>query len=197
MPDGCFKGFLGGLFLLRQRTQNRALVRSQCFQVQHLATLGGNGLQNACFTAARCRAQHPPMQTRRQFGCCLDHLMPKGLVAAVEPVGRPADLAQDDLHGAAALSAAPAVNERLPVFGVVGKSLLDVLCDVACDQDSAKFAGFERRDLLVERAHLGTFGIAQYRAIDGSRYMVFGKFCRAAHINDGVISRGEKHFWWN
>ena len=44
---------------------------------------------------------------------------------------------------------------------------------------------------------LDLYGIAQYRAIDGSGYMVFGKFCRAAHINDGVVSRGKKRFWWN
>ena len=56
----------------------------------------------------------------------------------LERAGGPADLAQHVAHGAAALAAAPAVDERLPVARPVEEARLDVLGDVARDQRRAE-----------------------------------------------------------
>ena len=64
-------------------------------------------------------------------------MAPVGLVAAVELDRGPADLGQHVRHRAAAVAAAPAVDQRLPVARLVGERGFHVLRDVARHQRRA------------------------------------------------------------
>ena len=113
-------------------------------------------------------------------------MLAEGLVAALELVRLPADLAQDDLHGAAAHAAAPAIDQRPPVLGHIQHALLDMRGNIGGNQRTANLLGLKRRNLLVDGADLGALLVAQYRAVDRAWHMVFGKFERGAHIDDGA-----------
>ena len=108
------------------------------------------------------------------------------LVAALQALGLPTDLAQNVGEGAAALAATPAVHQRCPALGLVGKQGLDVHGDIACHQHGAELAGVKGRHLLVQRAHGDALLVVQHRAVDGAGNMVFGKFGRAACIENCV-----------
>ena len=109
-----------------------------------------------------------------------------GLVAAVELDCGPADFGQDVGQRAAAVAAAPAIDQRLPVARLVGKLRLQVARDVVRDQGGAHFLCFEGIDLLVERADPHPLLVVQHRAVDGAGQVVEGELALAAHVDDGV-----------
>ncbi len=70
-------------------------------------------------------------------------------IAAIQLDCGPAYLSQYVGHCAAAVAAAPAVNQWFPVARLVQKIRIDVLADIARDQRSAHFFRLEGIDLLV------------------------------------------------
>jgi hypothetical protein len=115
-----------------------------------------------------------------------DDVAAPGLVAAVELAGLPADGAEDGGHRAAAVAAAPAVDQRLPVPRLAEKAFAQMAADVLGDQRGADLPGLERGDLLVERADLGALRVVEDRAVDGAGNVVFGKFGGGADVDDFV-----------
>ena len=161
-------------------------MAGQRFQVEHLGAGRGQRLQQAALGAAGGAADHAVAELLRQFGQLRQDLAPVGAIAAVELGRVPADLRQDVRHGAAALAAAPAVDQRAPVPAVRGEGFLDVARDVFRHQRRAAFLRIERRDLLVQGADRGALGVVEHRAIDRAGHMVLGEFGGRAHVDDLV-----------
>jgi hypothetical protein len=127
------------------------LCAASCLQVQHLGALRGEGFEQAALAAAGGAADDAEIQNaRRQHRKLFDHVLAPGLVAALQAMRIPADFAQDVAEGAAALAAAPAIDQRPPGLRLVQKVALDVVGDVARDQRRTELLRLEGRDLLVE-----------------------------------------------
>jgi hypothetical protein len=113
-------------------------------------------------------------------------MLAPALVAALNAMRIPADLAQDMGEGPAALAAAPAIHQRPPVLRLVEQMLFDVARNVSRNQRRTEFFRLEHRDLLVQRADAGALLVIQHRHAEGARQAVFGEFARCARIDDGV-----------
>ena len=103
-------------------------------------------------------------------------------------MGIPADTAQDVRHRAAALSTTPAEDQRQPVLFPVAESVTQMVGDVFGDVGRADLLGGKRRNLLVQGADLDPLLVAEYRAVDRSGQMVFGKLSGCAHIDERIES---------
>jgi hypothetical protein len=77
-----------------------------------------------------------------------------------------ADLPEHQAERAAALSAAPAVDERRPLARQLEHVALEVRGDVARREDRAALSRGEGRDLLVLGAHGGALGVVERRPVD-------------------------------
>src|SRR6185437_1027521 len=97
-------------------------------------------------------------------------------VAAFELGGAKADLAQHVHERAAALAAAPAIDERRPFRRTIANMGLDDVRDVAGDECGTELARFERRHLDVERADARALGVVEHREVDGAGKVVERKF---------------------
>ena len=86
----------------------------QHFQVENLLSVVGQRGEQAAFARAGGAADHAKRKALRQRLQFIQHVAPVGLVAAFQFVRRPADLRENDAHRAAALPAAPAVDQRAP-----------------------------------------------------------------------------------
>ncbi|MNR29869.1 hypothetical protein D3C85_1472850 [compost metagenome] len=64
--------------------------------------------------------------------------------------------------------------------------LVEVARDIARGDGGADLARLERRHLLVQGADAHALLVAHHRAVDGAGDVVFGKFCRGAHVDDLV-----------
>ena len=152
VPHQRVKAFLCGLWLTRNAPEHRAAVLRQCLQVQHL----GTGLRQRCqqprFARAGGAADHTKLKCSHPLGNVQHHSRPKRLVAAFHQRDPKANLVQHQSERAAALASAPAVGERLPVFGPVNHLTLNVLRDIACRNRRTAFFGLKRVDLLVGSA---------------------------------------------
>jgi hypothetical protein len=102
---------------------------------------------------------------------------------AVELHRAPADLAQHVGERAAALAAAPAVDERRPVARLCGEWTLQHRRDVACDQCRAGTPRRKRRVLCVHRADARALRVVQHRMTRGPRNVVVGELGGAAHVD--------------
>jgi hypothetical protein len=111
-------------------------------------------------------------------------------VAAGEHPRAKADLVEHERERAAALAAAPAVDEGRPVLALAGHLALEVARDVGGHQCGAALAGIEGRLLLVQGADLGAFDIGQRGPVDGTRQMVLRELAFGAHI-DQLVKVGE------
>ena len=92
-------------------------------------------------------------QPRRQLGQGGQHRGAESLVAPFDDADLESDLSQHQRQRAAALSAAPAISQRLPAAGLVDHLALDVPGDIGGHQRGAALLRFERADLLVDRAY--------------------------------------------
>ena len=159
-PHPGFEAFLAGLGFIRQIAQHRTLVACQRFQVQDLAALCLDLLQDARLGAAGGAADDEHAKALCQLSGVVHHVVAEGLVAAFDAVGIPADLAKNDLHGAAALASAPAVDQRAPVLRLVEQVFLQMARDVLRDQRCADLLGLEGGDLLVDGTDAHPFLVA-------------------------------------
>ena len=181
-------------------------MAGQCLQIQDLTALGLDLLQNARLGASGGAADDEEVELFSQVPGIFHHMIAKCLVAAFNPVGGPADLAKNHLHGAAALATAPAVDQRAPFLGLVQHLLFDVARDIPRNHGSAHLLGLEGRDLLVGGANHHPLFVAQDWKIDSTRDVVEGKFCRRTHVdyhvvavegrggNQPVVFHGKPHF---
>ena len=94
------------------------------------------------------------------------------LVAAVQLHGGPADTCQYRRHGSAAITTAPAVNQRFPILWLVDELRLYMVRDIARDECCTQLLGFESAGLPIQRADAMAFFIIQYRAINCAGYVV-------------------------
>jgi len=74
------------------------------------------------------------MQAARECIELLDHRAAVGPITASQLCRLPADTGEDVRHGAAAVAAAPAVDERAPVTRLVGEGAFQMVRDVARHQ---------------------------------------------------------------
>jgi hypothetical protein len=159
-------------------------VAGQFFQIQHLRTFFTQGLQQARLARSGRAADHPevqPRDLRRQVG---QQGRAKRLVATFEQMHPKADLAQDQRQRVAALAAAPAVDQGLPVLGFVQDLALDMGGNIAGDQGGTDLLRFERADLLVQGADAHALGVVQRRPVERAGQVVLGVFALAARIDD-------------
>jgi len=114
------------------------------------------------------------------------HKTAKGLIAARDGIGPPADLSEDRGNRTGPLPAAPAMNQRTPAAIAIRQRGFKVMRDVAGDEGGADLAGGEGRDLLVNRADPGAFLVGQGGQVERAGDMILGKFGRRADV-DHVI----------
>src|SRR5256885_761416 len=153
--------FLRGLRAVGEIAQNRAAMRGELLQVEHLLAGTLQVLEVAALAASRRAVDHDEPEVRREPLQFLHHPSPVSPVAALEGFCVPADLAQDVRHRARALAAAPAIDEGAPVAVLAAEQRLDMARDVLREERSAELARVERRDLLVESANRGALGVIQ------------------------------------
>jgi hypothetical protein len=176
-PQRAVKGLLAGLRRVGQGAQHRAAVGGQGFEVQHLGAFGLQRLQQPRLATAGAAAQHLPGKACGQGGEVVAHLGPVGLVAALQLARAEADLAQEPMHGARALAAPPAIDQRPPGLGQVGGLGLDMAGDVARNERRAQLAGLERRG-RVQQAHVVAFAVVQHRPVQCAGHVVLGELGR-------------------
>ena len=160
----------------------------ESFQVEHLCAGSAQVLQQPALAAAGGSADHAPNVARRQRLERLEDGASVGPISTVELARVPADALEHVDQGAAALAAAPAVHERAPRARLVRERLVEMACDVACDQCSADAAGVEGR-AAMQRTDLCALAVVQHRQVHRQRHVVFGEFARTAHVDDGVVRR--------
>ena len=190
VPDAGLEQLLGGLRPVRVGAQHRAHVRGEVLQVEHLRAAFRQGLEEAALADAGGAAHHPELvafRQGRQFG---DDMAAIGLVAAFELAGIPADGAQYGGEGAAAVAAAPAVDQGPVVAGAVGQHRFQVAGDVAGDQGGAGFLRLEGGNLLVQGADARPFLVVQHRQVDGAGNVVLGEFGGRSGVDDLVEGKG-------
>ncbi len=113
-------------------------------------------------------------------------MVAEGLVAAFELAGVPAHHAQPGGERAAALAAAPAVDQRAPVLGLVLQRGEHVARDVGGDQRAAEAAGVEGGLLLVHGADDDALVVVEHRQVDRAGDVVFGELGGRARVDDLV-----------
>ena len=118
-------------------------------------------MQKPCFARARGPANDAPLNAFSQGRNGCHQFTAKGLVAAFNDVHPEANLAQDKCQGTTAFATAPAINQRLPVFGQVNDVLLNVLRNIGCYQACAFFLRLKRANLLVQSADLYALFVVQ------------------------------------
>ena len=121
------------------------------------------------------------------------HRAPIGFVAAIELLRIESDLLQYVYERAATTAAAPAVNQRVPGFGFVGKMGVEMSRDIAPHQRCTDFFGSKVGDLFVQRPHFNPFIVIQHRQIDRARNMVFEKFAGRARIDHFIEAAQIRH----
>ena len=185
VPDQAVETFLARLGQAGDVAEHGAAVVGQGFKVEHLGALGGQGLQQAGFAAAGGAADHAVMQALCPGGEVVHQGCAPGFVTAFDEGHLEADGAQDGGQGAAAVAAAPAVDQGFPAAGSIDQLALDVGGDVARGQGCAAFFGLKGVDLLVQGADDDALGVVQRGPVDGTGDVVERVFVFAPGIDDG------------
>src|SRR5690242_13361361 len=118
-------------------------------EVQDLCAFGGKGGEQARLAAAGQAADEPVVESLRYRCERRDDVAAIGAIAAVELRRAPADFAQDMDERAAALSAAPAIDDGLPLPWLVECVIFDDVGDAMRDERCPHLARVEGRDLHV------------------------------------------------
>src|SRR5437868_12921789 len=124
-------------------------MRREPLEVDHLAAGARERGEKAALAAAGRAVHDDEFELRRQRRQLADDPPSIGAIAAGQRLGLPADLAQDVRHGARALAAAPAIDERAPALLLAGEQRLDMAGNVPGDQCAADLLRLERRHLLI------------------------------------------------
>lgn len=164
-------------------------MRSQVFQIEHLRASGIQRLQQAAFAASGGAANHLKVETGGHVFQIGNDGPPVGLVAAVELRGLEADLLQNMRHRSAAVSATPAIDQRLVASRFVLEMPFQVVGDMPGNQGRAHFLGVKGGSLFVQGADTRAFLVIEYRQIDRAGNMVFLEFRGCACIDDFGIFR--------
>ena len=144
------KAFCDGCALpgTRPSTEPRWLARR--FEVEHLRACGGERMRAGGSCPSRSARRSRASRTAAGSASSSATTARRNVaVAAFEHVDAKADLVEHGRERAAALAAAPAVDERRPFARLVEHVALDVRRDVARDERRAALLRLERRDLLV------------------------------------------------
>ena len=168
----------------------------QRFQVQHLCALRAKRLQQTRLARAGRAADDTVAVACCQLRQVGHQRGPKGLVAAIDQRDLEADLLEHQGQRAAALAAAPAVQQRLPFPGLVQHVPLDVFSDVLGHQRRAEFFGLELADLLVPGADDFSLLVVQAGPVQRAGQVVLGVFAFAARVDDvGKITQLAEGFF--
>src|SRR5579864_9023086 len=109
-------------------------------------------------------------------------------ITAVELRGAKADLTEHVHQRAAALAAAPAIDERRPFPRLVAHVGFDDARDVARDDRGAGLARIERRDLHVHRADERALVVVEHRQVHRAGHVVLRILGRRTNV-DAVAER--------
>ena len=187
VPDAGVEFLLRRLAAAGHEAEHRAAMVGERFEVEHLRALRAPARRagGSCPSRSgrRRRASRSALGQRLELG---DDGAAEVAVAALEDVDAKADLLEHRRQRAAALAAAPAVDERRPFARLVEHVALDVRGDVARDQRGAALLRLERRDLLVLGADRRPLGIVERRPVDGAGQAVLGELALRARVDDGV-----------
>ena len=144
LPKQAVESFLARLGLIGQAAQDGAAVAGQTFQIEHLRALGRKRMQQAGLAAAGAATDHMQIEGGGLGQQGVAHFGAVGLVAAFQLAGLEADLAEKPAHRARALAAAPAVHQRPPGAGEIGRVGVQMRRDIAGHQRCAALACLER-----------------------------------------------------
>jgi len=182
-----FERLLARLDAMWIDAEDRPAMLGMGFEIEHLRRLSRQRMQQPRLAATGAAAQHDELQLLGPLLEVVHDASAIGLVSALDDLHAPADLRKNLGHRAAAATAAPAIDERIPVARHGCEACFEVVRDVARDQCRTQFARFERRYLLVQRPHACAFVVVEYRRIEGAGKPVDGEFPLAAHIDDGGV----------
>ena len=185
-PDARVELLLRRLLAAGDEAEHRAAVIGERFQVEDLRSLRGEGAEQPALARARRPADDAPAKSRRQLGELGDDGAAEIAVAAVEDMDAKADLIEHRRERAAALAAAPAVDERRPLARLVEHVPLDVAGDVARHQRRAALLRVERRHLRVLGADRHPLGVVERGPVDRAGQPILGELARRACVDDGV-----------
>ena len=157
-------------------------------EIEYLCTLRGKRGQQTGFAATGETTDEPEAESLRMRCQRRNDVPAVRAIAAVELRRAPADFAQHVDERAAPLSAAPAIDERLPFPRLVACMSFDDARDIARDQCGTDLARIERRNPHVHRSNTRALVVAQHRPVHRARHVIFGKFGWRAHI-DAVRER--------
>src|SRR6185437_8215434 len=170
--------------------EQRPAVASEALEVEHLPARRGDRLDEARLARPGQAADHAVIELPRPLREQRDDVPAIRAIAAVELRCAKADFAEHVHERAAALSAAPAVDERRPLARLVAHVGFDDARDVAGDDRGAGLARIERRNLHVHRADERALVVVEHRQVHGAEQMIVGKFRWRANV-DALAERRE------
>ena len=163
----------------------------QAFQIQHLPPQAVHSLQQFRFGAPSVAIQRDQAKRQRLLIQIAINEAPVTLIAALNQASPPTDLAQHPRKTARTLPAPPAIDQRTPAAVMMAEAVLNTVGGIAKHQSRPQFTGLKGAVLHIDCAHLGPLFVAQHWQVNGAGNMIFGKFRRAAHINDRIITVGQ------
>ena len=132
----------------------------------------------------------------------LRHQAAIGAITALQHLHPEPDLPQDHAHGARALPAPPAIDQRAIAAGLGREMRVDMVRDVARDQGRPDLARLQTALLHVDRADARALHIVEHGQVDGTGQVILREFGRRARVDDlveagaaqiGEGSDGETH----
>src|SRR4029453_7287273 len=176
--------------LAGQVAQQRSAMFRERFEVEHLGVDRIERVQQTALAGAGESTDDLETESRGQgFELRNDVPAPRS-IASFELDGAPSDLVQKVNERAAALAAAPAIDDRRPAARLARDRTFEHRRDVARDDRRPRTLGGESRFLRVHRPDAGAFDIVQHRSVLGARDMILCKFRGRADV-DAIQIRGE------
>ena len=160
------------------------------FEVERLRTGAPQRGEQPALARARQTADDDEAEPQRQLRELGGDVAPVGAISAFELHGAPADFVENLGQCAAALPAAPAIDERLPLARALGEGRLQHRRDVARDQRRATLARLERRG-HIKRADPSPLGVVEHGMIRRRGDVIRDELGGAAHV-DAVGISGER-----
>ena len=188
VPEQGLEVLLRGLRLIGQVTEHRAAMPGERLEIEHLRPLSGEFLEQQALAAAGSSGHDPKTASGgpgRQIG---DDLTSERPISALEHLHPPADAREDRGQRAGPVAPAPAVDQRLPVAGLVGERALQQVGDVARDQRGAGALGLEGAAVPVQGADVRTLRVVEHRQVDRAGQVVERELAGAAGVDDRAVA---------
>jgi len=147
-------------------------------EIQRLSSFVADGFDQPRFARPGQAADHAIPKRVGQVAEHRNDVPAIRTIAAVELHRAKPDLAKHVRERAAALAAAPAVDERGPFARLVAHVRFDDARDVARDDRRARLARVEGGLLHVHRADVRALVVVEHRQVHGAGQMVLGKLGR-------------------